>query len=157
MYFQCAWPSTERRTEHGIIQNRVHKNSRKTLCQQMANENYEPRETSHLENLYSIWNSAQVEPYLYLVNNPKYKIAISKLRTSSHKLEIERSLYTRPITPREKRICHQCKVVEDKFHFMLQCYIYTVERDDLLKKSSCGSIASRFTSGRQICISHDLK
>ena len=73
----------------------------------------------------------EMEPHLYLVENPKNRIAISKIRTSSHKLEIERGRYTRPITPIEKRIC---KVVEDEFHFMLQCYIYTVERDDLFRK-----------------------
>ena len=76
----------------------------------------------------------EMEPYLYLVKNPKYRIAISKIRTSSHNLENERGRYTRPITPIEKRICHLCKVVEDEFLFMLQCYIYTVERDDLFKK-----------------------
>ena len=32
----------------------------------------------------------ELEPYLYLVKNPKYRIAISKLRSSSHMLEIER-------------------------------------------------------------------
>ena len=99
----------------------------------------------------------EMEPYLYMVKNPKYRITISKIRTSSHKLEIERGRYTRPITPIEKRICHLCKVVEDEFHFMLQCYIYTVERRLVQKNSSCGPIISRLTSSRQICISHDIK
>ena len=76
----------------------------------------------------------EMEPYIYLVKNPKYGIAISKIRTSSHKLEIERGRYTRPITPIEKRICHLCNVVVDEFHFTLQCYIYTVERKYLFKK-----------------------
>ena len=67
--------------------------------------------------------------------NPIYRIAISKIRTSSHKLEIETGRYTRHITPIEKRICHLCKVVKDEFHFILQCYIYTIERDNLLKKN----------------------
>ena len=78
----------------------------------------------------------EMEPYLYLVKNPKYRIAISKIRTSSHKLEIERGQYTRLITPIEKRICHLCKVVEDEFHFMLQCYIYTAETDNWKKKKA---------------------
>ena len=42
--------------------------------------------------------------------------------------------------------------------FMLQCYIYTVERNELFQKiSSCGSNISRFTSSWQICISRDFE
>ena len=73
----------------------------------------------------------EMEPHLYLVKILNTGLRFKIIRTSSHKLEIERGRYTRPITPIEKRIC---KVVEDKFHFMLQCYIYTVERDDLFRK-----------------------
>ena len=51
---------------------------------------------------YNIYKTRyEMEPYLYLVKNPKYRIAISKIRTSSHKLEIERGRYTRPKTPAE--------------------------------------------------------
>ena len=38
----------------------------------------------------------RMEPYLYQVMESKYRIAISRLRASSHVLEIERRRYTRP-------------------------------------------------------------
>ena len=75
-----------------------------------------------------------MEPYLYLVKNPKYRIAISKIRTSSHKLEIERGRYTRPKTPTENRLCHYCNVIENEMHFMLYCSINEEERGVLLTK-----------------------
>ena len=39
----------------------------------------------------------ELVPYLDLAKNPKYRTAISRLRTSSHMLEIERGRHTRPI------------------------------------------------------------
>ena len=39
------------------------------------------------------------EPYLDLVKHPKYRITVSKLRASSHMLEIKRGRHTRPVTP----------------------------------------------------------
>ena len=62
----------------------------------------------------------EMEPYLYLVKNPKYRMAISKFRSSSHILEIERGRHTRPITPLENRLCSSCKVVETEIHFLLE-------------------------------------
>ena len=42
--------------------------------------------------------------------------------------------------------------------FLQQCYIYTVERNELFQNiSSCGPNISRFTSSWQICISRDLE
>ena len=116
----------------------------KTECTKIVEKHYVSewqteimdREKHPILRTYVLYKTLyEMEPYLYLVKNPKYRIAFSKIRTSSHKLEIERGQYTRPITLIEKRICHLCKVVEDEFHFMLQCYIYTVERDDLLKEN----------------------
>ena len=58
-----------------------------------------------------------MEPYLYLVKESKYRIEISRLRASSHVLEIERGRYTRPKTPITERLCPFCNVVEDEQHF----------------------------------------
>ena len=76
----------------------------------------------------------ELEPYLYLVKNPKYRIAISKLRSSSHMLEIERGRHTRPVTPLENRLCPTCKVVESEIHFLLDCPSYEPFREELFKK-----------------------
>ena len=76
----------------------------------------------------------QMEPYLYLVKNPKYRMAISKFRSSSHILEIKRGRHTRPITPLENRLCPLCKVVETEIHFLLECPMYECYRKELFSK-----------------------
>ena len=71
-------------------------------------------------------------------------MAISKFRSSSHILEIERGRHTRPITPHileiergrhtrpitplENRLCPSCKVVETEIHFLLECPMYECYR-----------------------------
>ena len=63
-------------------------------------------------------------------------MAISRLRASSHVLEIERGRYTRPKTPITKRLCPFCNVVEDEQHFILICKIYDQERNRIFSKIS---------------------
>ena len=75
--------------------------------------------------------SFEREHYLSSVLNPKYRIAISKLRCSSHTLEIERGRYTIPVTPADKRLCNVCMVVEDELHFLLHCTLYSKDRQAL--------------------------
>ena len=76
----------------------------------------------------------EMEPYLYLVKNPKYTMAISKFRSVSHILEIERGQHTRPITPLENRLCPSCKAVETEIHFLLECPLYECYRRELSNK-----------------------
>ena len=54
---------------------------------------------------------------------------ISKIRCSSHRLEIERGRYTK--TQREDRICKICDSgeVEDENHFLIQCPAYKYLRE----------------------------
>ena len=77
-----------------------------------------------------------LEPYLYKVKNPVYRIALSKFRASSHTLEIERGRYTKPKTPESSRLCHHCKCIEDELHFLVACSLYTEERAALLQRVS---------------------
>ena len=58
------------------------------------------------------------EPYLRSVKDIKYRVAIPKLRVSSHALEIERAW---SMTPVNERLCRACQKVEDEFHFMMEC------------------------------------
>ena len=74
------------------------------------------------------------QPYLALVKDPKYRIAVSKLRASSHMLEIERGRHTRPITPVKNRRCPKCNVIENEIHFVLECTINQTERLKLFDK-----------------------
>ena len=77
-----------------------------------------------------------MEPYLYQVKESKYRIAISRLRASSHVLEIERRRYTRSKTPITERLCPFSNAVEDEQHFLLICKIYDQERNRMFSKIS---------------------
>ena len=68
------------------------------------------------------------ELYLDAVDNPKYRNAITRIRTNSHTLEIERGRFTKPKTPLTERKCSVCNVVEDEVHFVCACSIYENER-----------------------------
>ena len=81
-----------------------------------------------LRTYYKFQNEFRFEPYLTLVNNPKYRIALSKFRTSSHALEIERGRHTNPLTPVDNRLCPMCNILEDELHFLISCAIYENDR-----------------------------
>ena len=59
------------------------------------------------------------EEYLDLVQNPKYRIILSKFRTSSPTLAIKSGRHTNSITPLEKRICGTCNEITTTFTFLL--------------------------------------
>ena len=77
------------------------------------------------------------ETYLTEVTNSKHRMAMTKLRLSGHRLEIETGRYTRPKTDREERLCSYCqhmgeKAVEDEIHFLLKCPMFNEIRESLL-------------------------
>ena len=77
-----------------------------------------------------------MEPYLYLVKKTKYRIALSKLRCSSHTLAIEKERHTKPRTNISDRLCLYCSnnTIEDEKHCVVQCPFYSEERKQLFKK-----------------------
>jgi len=64
-----------------------------------------------------------------LVHHPVYtstvpdtlRLAITRLLLSSHNFKVETGRWTRPITPREARLCPICKTIEDEIHVILVC------------------------------------
>jgi hypothetical protein len=63
--------------------------------------------------------------YLNVVTVGKFRVALSRFRTSSHRLCIESGRWHKPIkTPRSERKCQFCNVIEDECHFMLECPKY---------------------------------
>ena len=78
------------------------------------------------------------EPYPRSVKDIKYRVAISKLRVSSHALEIERGRYTSPMTPVNERLCHACQKVEVEFHFMMECKSNSDLRQTFINKLTTG-------------------
>ena len=72
--------------------------------------------------------------YLQVVSNFKHRKALSKLRVSDHKLNIEVGRHTK--LSLSERICTFCNVdIEDEKHFLLMCTVY-----ENLRKKSFGDI-----------------
>ena len=71
---------------------------------------------------------------MYIVNIKKFRIALSKLRVSSHRLEIEAGRWNKPNkTPRENRKCKNCNILEDEYHFLFECTRYNHLRPNYFK------------------------
>ena len=67
------------------------------------------------------------EPYLN-IGNDNHRKAITELRLSSHKLEIEVGRWNK--ISRDERICRSCELgkVENETHFLFDCSKYTQKR-----------------------------
>ena len=76
----------------------------------------------------------ELEPYLKLISNYKYRHAITKLRTSSHDLQIEKGRHTQ--LPLESRRCLYCNDIENEIHFLIKCKLFKAERIELYDRLS---------------------
>ena len=78
---------------------------------------------------FSVKKSFCIESYLEL-KNVNQKKNITKLRTSSHNLMIEKGRYLN--LNREERLCPFCpnKIIEDEIHFLFICPLYKQLRND---------------------------
>ena len=64
----------------------------------------------------------QFQPYLEKINVCKCIQALSKLRVSSHRLAIESGRWARPTRiPIDERKCVNYNILEDEFHFVIEC------------------------------------
>ena len=73
------------------------------------------------------------EDYLHQVTNTRYRIALTQLRLSNHKLAIETGRCSRPFKKPEERICPICKIeMEDEYHLLNICPAYQEKRCSLL-------------------------
>ena len=70
----------------------------------------------------------EIEPYLKKVTLPKYRRSITKLRTCSHDLQIEKCRHNTYHIPIEARLCAYCDLVEDEKHFLISCNLFENER-----------------------------
>ena len=75
---------------------------------------------------YKTFAVFQLQPYLDIVNVNKLSHALSRLRVSSHRLEVESGRWVKTcfvfLLMKEK--CVNCSVLEDEFHFVLECPLY---------------------------------
>ena len=80
--------------------------------------------SSKMKILNLLKNTPGKEIYLTHVTNSKHRIAMTKLRLSGHRLEVETGRYSN--TDVEDRLCSYCQftgqtVVEDEVHFLIKC------------------------------------
>ena len=77
--------------------------------------------------LNEIKNTHKFETYLN-IHNRENRRAITKIRTSSHKLEIETGRWNN--VNRDLRICKNCNLheVENETHFLFECRMHVTER-----------------------------
>ena len=74
------------------------------------------------------------EKYLEAISDYRYRIALTKLRSSSHALEVERGRYTKPKINICETLCPVCNVIEDEIHFLANCKLYDTERTHFFGK-----------------------
>ena len=102
----------------------------------VTNWNADLREKPLLRSYRLYKTEFNTECYLDCLNLPKYRIPVSKIRASSHDLEIERRRYTGPRLDPNQRLCSTCLEVEDEEHFVTSCRVNINERQTLLTKIS---------------------
>ena len=106
----------------------------------------------------------EFESYLCM-SPPQYRIALSKLRMSNHKLSIERGRYRN--VPRHQRLCDFCESerLGDEYHFLLECSKFQDLREQYIPKKfwlrpnmlkfikliQCQHKALRRRVGRYVC------
>lgn len=107
---------------------------------------------------YKSFANFQFQPYLDELNVFKYIQAFSKLRMSAHRLEIEAGRWARPNSiPVCERKCSLCKVLEDEYHFVLECSRYLDLRKKYIaeyywKRPSMYKFMELINSSNKICI-----
>ena len=108
-------------------------------CSEVIKRHFINRWTSYLCNtegcILKMYASCKcdfnTESYLEVISVPKYRIALCKLISSSHNLEIERGRYVRPKKILDERVCMLCKVVDDE----IQAAALTKHNDCLFTKN----------------------
>ena len=75
------------------------------------------------------------QTYLDTLTIAKFQQNLTRLRVYSHRLEVECCRRTRlERTHLDDRKCKVCHVLEDEYHFILECQLYTDLRKRLISK-----------------------
>ena len=94
------------------------------------------------------------------MSNFKYRNAITKLRTSSHDLQVEKGSHGDYIVPLELRLCQYCNTVEDEMHFLVSCKLFNKERSDLYARldiQNLFNMSAHIDIFRYLMCSHDQR
>ena len=101
-----------------------------SVFKQRLHDNFMPNwrdilNNSSRANFYKSAAQFKFQTYLEQINVFKYMQALSKLTMSLHMLVIKSGRWARPTsTPINERKCVHCNVLEDDFHFMIECNIF---------------------------------
>ena len=102
--------------------------------------NNEGRDQNKLRLYKTFKGSFSEEPYLSLVPNRNQRAALTRLRVSAHRLQIEVGRYTTPPTPLNSRFCKYCltepRSVDSEFHFLFECNTFKLKRQCFLGRLS---------------------
>ena len=80
---------------------------------------------SSRDNLYKHTASFKFQSYSNECKITKFRVSMSRLRLSAHRLCIETGRRTKPNSiPVNERKCLICNVIEDEYHFVLGCLMY---------------------------------
>ena len=87
-------------------------------------------ETSKLRTYALFKTEIGLENYLFEIKNVAVRVHVTKFRLSNHRLMIETGRHTKnkkdDKIPKEKRFCPFCpRKIENEFHFIFECPIYT--------------------------------
>lgn len=144
MWTQChlegVWDNQGTKYKHKTI------NLLKTSLLEIYDESWWSQinnDDSKLRTYKAFKSSPSLENYLLEIPDVQKRKEFTKLRISSHQLQIELGRYTKPRkTPIENRICKLCnsQAVEDEKHFIMSCSRYKSARKTLF--SNLGSFTT---------------
>ena len=101
------------------------------MVKQRLNDQFIQNWNARLNNssralMYKRISNFRFQPYLDCFNINKFCQSFTRLRVSSHRLLIEAGRWVRPNNiPLDDRKCMICNKLEDEFHFIIECSIYT--------------------------------
>ena len=137
MYLSMINNTLERRSPANMLIKRLIDQFHQTSMESINN-------SSRMKVLSLLKQTPGTEAYLEKVKNARHRQAMSRLRLSSHQLEVERGRYKG--TDTEDRLCSYCqtfgsRVVEDETHFLLHCPMSKELRENLLPHEILNDVA----------------
>ena len=142
---------------YGINFNEINSINFKLECKRAVKTHFESQWVADTQNLpknpilrsYSLYkHGLYFESYLDSISDSRHRTALTRLRTSSHVLEIERGRYTVPKTAVGDRLCKICHQIEDEAHFLIGCKLYDIHRQELYVKVSARWTDFSLVNGR---------
>ena len=83
-----------------------------------------------------IKNDYRIEPHILYVRDKNHQSALTRLRVSSHKLNVEAGRHAWPNVLRQQRQCLYCdsRELDDEIYFLLRCNFHSEARDSFIRK-----------------------